>query len=485
MLAHSFRGTRISLRRISTRVRPPLVSHSAFEARVGILRRSIRKRTSASKLNSLSQEPPIPLKSSTWSFFVVVGTTLTAVILLGPLLRDLNFARPQTSPFPLPQDSGNQVTPPTSDSALPRRLLCIEMPIPPGHLGNLTAEQELKLRELWSVTLKTFGVEDPNPPPTAPGAATGEPDNGYESPKSSKKNSSGKKRHALFNSRKHHDDDDNTDTNSTHSTPSTGAAADDDKYGQTKEFQQTLKELSPEELRSAFWSMVKADHPDALLLRFLRARKWDVQRALVMLISTMRWRSKEMHVDDDVMRSGEGGALADSKSTSDAFAKKEGEDFLAHLWMGKSFLHGVDKEGRPLCYVRVRLHKQGEQSERAMERYTVLVIETARLVLRPPVETAVCHLLNRWPRNSSSMLTAVVVTADNSLRPDLLHPLEHGLRAPQIHDQDLRGQLPGIPGRRPGPQSPLGVPAHLGHHQGLARPGRRGKSPLYQIRRRP
>jgi CRAL/TRIO domain len=43
------------------------------------------------------------------------------------------------------------------------------------------------------------------------------------------------------------------------------------------------------------------------------------------------------------------------------------------------------------------LHKQGEQSERAMERYTVFVIETARLVLRPPVETAVRFSLPSSP----------------------------------------------------------------------------------------
>lgn len=261
------------------------------------------------------------------------------------------------------------------------------MPIPPGHLGNLTAEQELKLRDFWSATLKTFGVKDSSPN-TATTPTTSEPNTDTESPQSSKKtnNSSSKKRHSLFSSSKKHHDDNTETNNSTPSGPGTGDA--DDKYGQTKEFQQTLKEVSPEELRTAFWSMVKSDHPDALLLRFLRARKWDVQRALVMLISTMRWRSKDIHVDDDIMRSGEGGALADSKSGSDSFAKKEGEDFLAQLRKGKSFLHGLDKEGRPLCFVRVRLHRPGEQSERAMERYTVFIIESARLVLRPPVETA-------------------------------------------------------------------------------------------------
>ena len=100
-----------------------------------------------------------------------------------------------------------------------------------------------------------------------------------------------------------------------------------------------------------------------------------------------------MHVDDDVIKHGEGGALEDSKS-KDPARKKEGDDFLQQLKIGKSFLHGTDKEGRPLCIVRVRLHHPGEQSERSMERYTVYIIETARLALRPPVETAVS--VNYW-----------------------------------------------------------------------------------------
>jgi hypothetical protein len=36
------------------------------------------------------------------------------------------------------------------------------MPVASGHRGNLTADQEAKLRELWVLTLKTFGVSDPS-----------------------------------------------------------------------------------------------------------------------------------------------------------------------------------------------------------------------------------------------------------------------------------------------------------------------------------
>merc|ERR1712070_784147 len=83
------------------------------------------------------------------------------------------------------------------------------------------------------------------------------------------------------------------------------AGSENDKHGQTKEFQEALASQSPQELRQAFWSMVKHDHPDALLLRFLRARKWDAEKALIMMISTMHWRLAEMHVDDDIVKNGE------------------------------------------------------------------------------------------------------------------------------------------------------------------------------------
>ncbi|KAL8693179.1 MAG: hypothetical protein Q9218_001961, partial [Villophora microphyllina] len=237
----------------------------------------------------------------------------------------------------------------------------------PGRPGNLTADQDAKLRELWTATLRVFGVQTKGQSPDVEEEQSG---SGTATPDKQAK----KKKHGMFRRNKEDADD--------------GASTDqNDKYGQSKEFQQVLAAENPENLRKAFWSMVKHDHPDALLLRFLRARKWNVHNALVMLIATMNWRMKEVHVDDDVMKNGEGRALIDSTSNN-AAVKKEAQDFLAQLRLGKSFLHGTDKEGRPMCFVRVRLHKQGEQSEASLERYTVYTIETARLLLARHVDTA-------------------------------------------------------------------------------------------------
>lgn len=170
---------------------------------------------------------------------------------------------------------------------------------------------------------------------------------------------------------------------------SNGKADDkDDKYGELKAYQETLAQHTPDAIRSTIWSMVKCDNPDALFLRFLRARKWDVQRALTMLMATMNWRASEMHVDDDIMVRGEALAVEQEKS-DDYETQKLGADFLDQMRRGKSFCHGIDKEGRPINIVRARLHKAGEASEAALERYTVYLIETSRLMLTPPADTAV------------------------------------------------------------------------------------------------
>ena len=250
--------------------------------------------------------------------------------------------------------------------------------IQPGRPGNLTVEQEIKLQEFWKVTLKVFGVPLPDAEDVIAPEETGDPkgtDTGLTEDKKKKKSKS------LFGRKKKDGIKDDVEAPKI-------VADSEDKYGQTKEFHQALASNTPEELRQTFWSMVKCDNPDALLLRFLRARKWDIEKALVMMVSTMQWRAKEMHVDDDIVRTGEAAALDDSASP-DAAVKKEGADFMEQLRLGKSYLHGTDREGRPMCTVRTRLHKQGEQSEKSLERSTVHVLETARLLLVAPVDTAV------------------------------------------------------------------------------------------------
>ncbi|KAI1847697.1 hypothetical protein JX265_009126 [Neoarthrinium moseri] len=252
----------------------------------------------------------------------------------------------------------------------------------PGRLGNLTPEQEEKLFELWKLIFQICAVEDEDggeavaadeaPAPLQSRTSTA----GSEKPK--------KKRLGLFKKK---------DKKDKENTPEKAAALDglkendpDDKFGHNKVFQETLANRTPASIRDALWTMVKMDHPDQLVLRFLRARKWDVQKALVMLVSTMKWR-QDAKVDDDIMLNGEEHFLLQEQQGATEKDKKFAKDFLDQMRLGKSFSYGIDKEGRPTTVVRARLHKAGDQSEESLERYTVYLIETNRMLLSAPVDT--------------------------------------------------------------------------------------------------
>jgi hypothetical protein len=244
--------------------------------------------------------------------------------------------------------------------------------VPDGHVGHLTPEQETKLRELWQTVFRLYDVLQEH---SKNKAATPAPQ--VESPK--------KSRFGLFGGWK------GTEAAATPALPEEAlkliSCDEEDKFGLVKQFQQVIATQSPESLRAMVLGSVKHEHPDALLLRFLRARKWDVNRALVMMFSAMNWRHNEAKVDSDILSHGEENLVQDEEA-GQAQSKALARDFMKQIRTGKSFIHGTDKENRPISYVRVRQHRASDQSVESLERYTTYLIETARLALSPPVETA-------------------------------------------------------------------------------------------------
>ncbi|KAF7588959.1 hypothetical protein BBP40_004961 [Aspergillus hancockii] len=231
-----------------------------------------------------------------------------------------------------------------------------------GYVGSLTQEQEEKLLQIWAILLRScdselYGTDaSQNTPPTSP--------------------TTPKQRRRLFSLGL---TEEPSKSNAESSPISAKLLSELEKIRmnaqEIKSIQQVLTKLSPKELRSSFFEMIKQDHPDAFLLRFLRAEKWDVSKGFVKLVSALEWRTQQMQVDKEVIRKGELYALQQSQSSADATRKKDGEDFLAQLRMGKGYFHGVDKSGRPICVVRARLHKPGVQSEKALNAYIVHSIE--------------------------------------------------------------------------------------------------------------
>ncbi|KAF9425762.1 hypothetical protein BGZ76_003082 [Entomortierella beljakovae] len=132
--------------------------------------------------------------------------------------------------------------------------------------------------------------------------------------------------------------------------------------------------LDVERVRPALWNNVLGDHPDALLLRFLRARKWNVSNGLNMILKAFKWR-----IEDDI---------EEVKANNEEALTAKYRGFSHQMEIGKSFVYGTDKLGRPVVYINVKLHKPADQDPKALEKFTIYVMETGRLMIQPPVETA-------------------------------------------------------------------------------------------------
>ncbi|OAA74860.1 CRAL/TRIO domain protein [Akanthomyces lecanii RCEF 1005] len=250
--------------------------------------------------------------------------------------------------------------------------------IPEGNVGNLTTQQEAKLRQFWGTIFKLYDLyesKDPEVQAALKNCATQ-----ANAPVQ-------KSRFGLFGGGKKASAEDTNAIALVEKQLGLGAADENDKFGLRKQFMEMLSKHSAESARAMILEAVKHDHPDALALRFLRARKWEVDKGIIMMFSAMDWRTSKSKVDSDIMYNGEGGGARDEKS-SDPNTKVLAHDFMRQLRMGKGFLHGTDKEGRPISYVRARLHKPFDGKNESLERFIVYNIETGRMVLNPPIETA-------------------------------------------------------------------------------------------------
>ncbi|PWN97262.1 hypothetical protein FA09DRAFT_47595 [Tilletiopsis washingtonensis] len=225
-------------------------------------------------------------------------------------------------------------------------------PVPalPGYVGNLTDEQEQKLREIWQGYFDTCEK------------ATG-----------SKKGAQKQDLEALKN-QKAEDDKAKADPKNS------GIAKDDKAKDAAKEAEEAaalkalMDEYGGEALRDAYWKFVKGDSPDTAMLRFLRARKWDVSRALAMLCTCMKWR-----LDNDVEALQERGDAGNEQIPH----------FLEQQRSGKTYALGTAINEQPICYIHVRKHLTFGQPSSSMEKYVIYAMESFRLLMQPPNDKVV------------------------------------------------------------------------------------------------
>ncbi|KAF9347833.1 hypothetical protein BGX26_000713 [Mortierella sp. AD094] len=131
--------------------------------------------------------------------------------------------------------------------------------------------------------------------------------------------------------------------------------------------------LLPDQVRLAFWNNILGDHPDSLLLRFLRARKWNVANGTNMLLKGFKWRIEE-NIEE-----------LKAKNEDELDTKYRG--VKRQMEMGKTYAHGTDKQGRLVINVPVRLHKASDQDPESLEKFTLYITEMGRILIQYPIET--------------------------------------------------------------------------------------------------
>ncbi|KAF9911830.1 hypothetical protein EC991_002133 [Linnemannia zychae] len=151
--------------------------------------------------------------------------------------------------------------------------------------------------------------------------------------------------------------------------------------------------LSVDKLRPILWDNVMGDHPDALVLRFIRARKWNTINALSMMFKAFKWR-----LDEDIPA---------VKYSSDIQLNEQNPNFFDQLEMGKFYIKGTDVDGRIVAYLNVKLHHPGDQPAKTLERLTIYVMECGRVMVEHPVET-VCLVFDLTGFSLSNMDFAMI-----------------------------------------------------------------------------
>ncbi|KAF9189505.1 hypothetical protein BGZ51_009484 [Haplosporangium sp. Z 767] len=175
----------------------------------------------------------------------------------------------------------------------------------------------------------------------------------------------------------------------------------------------TLEEigLTSAQLRQTIWDNALGDNPDSLVLRFLRARKWHVGNGLTMLLKAFKWRV-EQNVED-VKVFGE-------EELDQRYPK-----FMHQLRIGKFWIHGTDKKNSPVVYLNVHLHRAGDQDYKTLERLTIYLMETGRLLIQAPVETVtlVFDLSQFGLANMDYNVVKLLISLFEQMYPEVLSAL--------------------------------------------------------------
>ncbi|KHC58461.1 hypothetical protein MGE_04798 [Candida albicans P75010] len=137
-----------------------------------------------------------------------------------------------------------------------------------------------------------------------------------------------------------------------------------------------LSQYGAKDQHRAILKVPRTDLIDNLMLRFIRARKWDTEKAIEMLSKSLHWRSNDFPADDWAME-------ADGPS----YLNGTNKGFIKNFTTEKSWIKGRDKNNNPIFMFQAKKHLTADSPLEQNQRYAVVTIEWTRLFLREVSES--------------------------------------------------------------------------------------------------
>lgn len=136
-----------------------------------------------------------------------------------------------------------------------------------------------------------------------------------------------------------------------------------------------IRKYGGRHLQQMFWRTVMMDAPDHLMLRFLRARDFNVNSALGMLVGALQFRL-DVGVDE-LIHQGELGL-------------RNVKGFLEQYRNRISYIEGsTDQHEMPIYFIHVARHFTNAQPLETMQKFLILALENTRLLCTPPMEKSI------------------------------------------------------------------------------------------------
>lgn len=149
----------------------------------------------------------------------------------------------------------------------------------------------------------------------------------------------------------------------------TGGYEDDDIFSLYHlEAHQMLAGYSPEDLHKSLWGLSRNDSLDNYILRFLRISKFNYKLSLSWMAQVLEWRYNKYHVEE-LLSQGDAKLYFGQRSQKviDVFRRNE------------FYIRGTSRSGCPLIFFQATQHKRGRCSDADFEKVIILIIEWARL----------------------------------------------------------------------------------------------------------